>query len=242
MNASWTLLSAELLEQRLAEVRRRLALAAARAGRSDDTVRILAVTKGHPAPVAQLAHECGLHDLGESRVHEAQQKQRSLGGHVDGEPFRWHLVGHLQTNKARLAARLFDVVHSVDSDRVAEALSAARQPGAQPLSVLVEVELTGITQRTGVRQEAAAALVRRITALPHLELRGLMTIAPRDSVDAARQCFRRLRILRDEAEHVAGGALPELSMGMSDDFEVAVEEGSTTVRLGRILFEGAASP
>ena len=150
---------------------------------------------------------------------------------------RRHLIGHLQTNKAGRAAALFDVVQSVDGERVARALAARRPEAMDDLEVLIEVELTGLAGHTGVVPDGLASLASVVSRMPRLRLRGVMTMAPPVSdPEAARPAFARLRRLRDEAEQRSGVALPELSMGMSDDFEVAVEEGSTLVRVGRAIF------
>jgi pyridoxal phosphate enzyme (YggS family) len=219
------------LPQRLEEVRRRIAAAAERAGRDPAAVRLVAVTKTVDARRVAEVVALGVRDLGENRVQEAATKAAELPGGL-----RWHLIGHLQTNKAARAAQLFDVVHSVDGPRVAEALSQRRQ-GMAPLDVLVEAELTGIPGHTGVPEEGLGALAEAVTAMPNLRLRGLMTMAPpvADPADA-RPGFARLRGLRDRLQERIGHELPELSMGMSNDYPVAVEEGATIVRLGRALF------
>ena len=210
----------------------RIAAAAERAQRDPRDVRLIAITKGTPAAGVDAVIAAGVEDIGENRVQEAADKQGEVTRAV-----RWHLVGHLQTNKAARAARLFDVVHSVDSRRVAAALSANRPAGHDPLVVLLEVELTGLPTRFGVPEPDVEGVVEQLVNVPAIHLMGLMTIAPHaDDPEAARQYFARLRHLRDHMEHVTGWALPELSMGMSDDFEVAIEEGATMVRVGRAIF------
>ena len=212
--------------------RSRIAAAAERAGRDPGTVRLVAVTKTVDAARVAEAVACGVRDLGENRVQEAAAKAAELPAGL-----RWHMQGHLQTNKAARAASLFDVVHSVDSPRIAEVLSARRPEEMAALDVLVEVELTGIPGHTGVPPAALSEVARAVLALPRLRLRGLMTMAPPvEDAEAARPTFARLRELRDELAQRLGVDLPELSMGMSGDFEVAVEEGATLVRLGRALF------
>jgi len=220
------------LGDQLAAVRARIATAAARGGREAQAVRLIAVTKTFSAALAADIVALGVLDLGENRVQEAAAKIAELPAEV-----RWNLIGHLQTNKASRAATLFGTVHSVDNPRVAEALSARRPEDMPPLDVLVEVELTGIPGHTGAPPDELDALVAAVEELPRLRLRGLMTMAPLvDDVELARPTFVRLRGLRDELEQRVGRQLPELSMGMSNDFEVAVEEGATMVRLGRVLF------
>jgi pyridoxal phosphate enzyme (YggS family) len=219
------------LPQRLEEARRRIAAAAERGERDPAGVRLVAVTKTVEARRVAEVVALGLRDLGENRVQEAAGKAAEL---PDG--LRWHLIGHLQTNKASRAAQLFDVVQSIDGTRVAEALSQRRE-GMPPLEVLVEVELTGIPGHTGVPEEGLTGLAEAVAGMPNLRLRGLMTMAPpvADPADA-RPSFARLRDLRDRLQERIGQELPELSMGMSNDYEVAVEEGATVVRLGRALF------
>lgn len=221
------------LEERLSAVRSRIAAAAERSGRDPAAVLLVAATKTvDPARVAELV-ALGVRDLGENRVQEAAAKAPGLSG----QGLRWHLIGHLQTNKANRAAPLFDVVHSIDSARVAEALSDRRPDGLAPLDALVEVELTGIAGHTGVPPGQVEALARAVLAQPRLRLRGLMTMAPPvDDAQRARPTFARLRTLRDDLQQRLGAALPELSMGMSNDYEAAVEEGATIVRIGRALF------
>lgn len=217
----------------LQRVRQRIAIAAERAGRDPATVRLIAVTKGVDAARVDEAIAAGARDIGENRVQEASAKRAQVGGAAT-----WHLIGHLQTNKARRAAGIFDVVHSVDSERIARALSADRS-AARPIAVLIEVELTGIAGRTGARPDAVAELARGMAAMEDLQLKGLMTIAPPVADPSeAKPFFSRLRSLRDELGHDLGLPLPELSMGMSRDFEAAVEEGATMVRLGTALFGG----
>jgi pyridoxal phosphate enzyme (YggS family) len=229
----------------LAEVRARIGAAATRSGRLAGEVTLLAVTKGQPAGAVQAAAAAGLRDIGESRVQEARAKQavvdpgRSDGAGVDeedGARLRWHLIGHLQHNKAGVASTVFDTVQSVDSVRIASALAAHRADGARPLRVFLEVELTGLPSRSGLAPEQLDALTAAVTALPQLELVGLMTIAAPGPAAATRALFSRLRGLRDALRQRHGVPLNDLSMGMSDDFEVAVEEGATVVRLGRVLF------
>lgn len=226
-----------VIRERLQSVRERIRDAAARAGRDPAGVHLVAVTKGHPRAAVEAALSLGLHDIGESRVQEAQAKQAGLAG---GDA-RWHMLGHLQRNKARSAASLFDVIHSLDSAALASALERHRLErhrvgGAEPLPVLIEVELTGIASRSGVNAAAAADLLSGLRGLPHLSPVGLMTVAPPGPSAAVRACFARLRDLRDRLRQSHGLSLPELSMGMSGDFEIAVEEGATTIRLGTVLF------
>lgn len=225
------------LAARLAAVRSRVDTAARRSGRDGGAVTILAVTKGHPATAVEAAAAAGLLDIGESRVQEARAKRVAVGdaGLPRSPGLRWHLVGHLQQNKAKVAATVFDCVHSIDSVRIGAALAGHRD-GAEPLRAFLEVELTGLPGRTGATPAEADELVAALQEHRQLLLVGLMTIAPPGDGDGARTCFAGLRELRDALHSRHGVALRELSMGMSDDFEVAVAEGATIVRLGRVLF------
>lgn len=214
------------IARNIAEVRTRIAIAAERTGRAPGDITLVAISKTHPAEVVAAAFAAGLRDFGENRVQEAASKVIAL--REQGIRPRWHLVGHLQRNKVQAAINLFDILHSVDSERLAEAISAA---ATHPVPVLIEVNVAGEDTKYGVAPEAVSKLVARIGNLPHLELAGLMTVAPRvDDPEDVRPVFRQLRHLRDAA------GLRELSMGMTDDFEVAVEEGSTLVRVGRAIF------
>jgi PLP dependent protein len=217
---------------RLERVRARITAAALRAERDPRDVRLIAVSKGMPAARVDAAIEAGVEDIGENRIQEAADKQREVRNAA-----RWHLIGHVQTNKAARAAALFDFVHSVDSRRVADALSTHRPPGRDPIGVLLEVELTGLPTRYGVVESDVESVVQQLVNVPAIHLMGLMTIAPySDDPEDARASFTRLRHIRDHMEHATGWALPELSMGMTNDFEVAVEEGATMVRIGRAIF------
>jgi hypothetical protein len=217
---------------RLDRVRARIMAAALRAERDPRDVRLIAVSKGMPAARVDAAIEAGVEDIGENRIQEAAEKQREVRNAA-----RWHLIGHVQTNKAARAAALFDFVHSVDSRRVADALSTHRPPGRDPIGVLLEVELTGLPTRSGVAESDVESVVQQLVNVPAIHLMGLMTIAPySDDPEDARASFIRLRHIRDHMEHATGWALPELSMGMTNDFEVAIEEGATMVRIGRAIF------
>ena len=219
------------ISERLAAVRARVVGAADRAGRDPAGIRLIAVTKTVSPERIAAAVAAGITEIGENRVQEARLKRASVPPGL-----RWHLIGHLQSNKASLAAQLFDAVHSLDSERTGTALAGHRGPGREPIQGLVEVDFTGIPGRTGVPPEAAGALVAALVERRGLAVAGLMTIAPFGDPGAARDCFRGLRELRDRIEREMGRELPELSMGMSDDFELAVEEGATMVRLGRVIF------
>jgi len=208
----------------LAAVRARIAAAAARAGRDAAAVRLVAVSKTQPAERVRAAVAAGVRDIGENYVQEAATKRAAVGGDV-----RWHLIGHLQRNKAARALELFDLIHSVDSVALAEALARHAAARGAPARALVEVNVGGEASKSGVAPEALPALLERLRD-PSLVIEGLMAVPPPGSPDEVRDHFRRLRALRDAA------GLRELSMGMTDDFEVAIEEGATMVRIGRAIF------
>ena len=221
------------LGQCLEEVRGRIRAAAARSGRKPEDVVLVGVTKTVEVERVREAVGLGLTDLGENRVQEAQAKIAALGR----DRARWHLIGHLQRNKAARAIGLFDRVHSVDDVDLAESLSRHAVAAGRALPVLVEVNVSGEATKFGVAPGMLGPLLERVATLPGLRLDGLMTVgAPVGDAEEARPAFARLRALRDEAERRLGRRLPELSMGMSGDFEVAVEEGSTMVRVGSALF------
>ena len=216
----------------LEAVRARIRQAAERAGRSPDEVTIVAVTKTHPVAAVADAVASGLTDVGENKVQEAVAKQDAWAG----PPVRWHLIGHLQRNKAKQAVGRFALIHSVDSIRLADALEQAAAAKSLVQDVLVQVNVAREEQKDGALPEDAEALVRHVASQPHLALKGLMTMAPfTDDTAVQRSTFRGLRELRDRLP-IADCRLPHLSMGMSSDFEIAVEEGATLVRLGTILF------
>ena len=218
------------IARNLAAVRARIDAAAERAGRTPGDITLVGVSKTHPPGAVAAAFSAGLRDFGENRVQEAAAKIDAL--RAQGVAARWHLVGHLQRNKVAAALNLFDILHSVDSERLAEAISAQ---ATRPMRVFIEVNVTGEASKFGVAPGEAAGLAERIGALPNLDLLGLMTVAPQvDDPEDVRRVFRTLRELRDAL------GLRELSMGMTDDFEVAVEEGSTLVRVGRAIFGARA--
>jgi pyridoxal phosphate enzyme (YggS family) len=225
--------------RRLEEIRRRMAAAEARSGRSLGSTRLVAVCKTFPADSVLGLRRAGQHHFGENRVQEAVAKAAELAG----EDIQWHLVGHLQRNKARAAAGLFSWIHSVDNIDLARQLSTAAVAGGRSIKILIQVEMTGEEDRSGVAPAQVSDLLEEAGKLPGLELRGLMVLPPwLDETEEIRPYFRRLRKLAEQAG--ARGLLPakfDLSMGMSRDFEIAIEEGSTLVRVGTALF-GARVP
>ena len=224
------------IKENVARVQERIASACQRCGRRPEDLKLLAISKTFPAECIRVAFEAGLRDFGENRVQEAQAKRPALSD----LNITWHLVGHLQTNKARTARELFHWVHSVDSLRLAQKLE---QTGAGRLPVLLEVNLGGEESKAGVGKKEIIPLAEQVSQLATLELRGLMVIPPFfDDPEQVRPYFRRLRELAREidARNFPNVSVQELSMGMSHDFEVAIEEGSTIIRVGTAIF-GARS-
>jgi len=214
-------------------VRERIAAAARRAGRDPGGVTLIGVIKTVPAPLVQQSISAGLADLGENRVQEAQHAIEAIGR----TSARWHMIGHLQRNKAARALELFDRIHGVDDAGLAEVLSLRAEAAGLRMSVLVQVNLENEPSKSGVPPVAVPGLVERVAGLPGLALDGLMSIGPPvETAEQARRHFGRVRALRDATERETGVKLPELSMGMSGDFEVAIEEGSTMVRVGTAIF------
>jgi hypothetical protein len=241
------------IAQRIAAIQERITAAARRANRDPATIRLVAVTKTHPPDLIAQAVTAGVSDLGENRIQEAEAKVSALAA-LEPCP-TWHLIGHLQRNKAKTAVGLFDMVHSLDSLRLAETLNrhAAARPGGQPqLPVLLQVNVSGEASKEGFNlpggPEHASQWsqfqveVEQILALPHLQIQGLMTIAPfADDPEVARPVFRTLRTLRTTlAQQFPQADWSHLSMGMTDDFEIAIEEGATIVRIGRAIFGARA--
>jgi pyridoxal phosphate enzyme (YggS family) len=218
---------------RLAAVRERIAGAAARVGRPPAAVRIVAASKTQPAGAIAEAVAAGVDAVGENRVQEALAKRPSVGG-----PAAWHLIGPLQRNKARHALDVFDVIETVDRLELADRLEALLADTSRVVPVFVEVNVGGEAQKTGVAPGDASALTEHVLArCPHLRLAGLMTVPPwHPDPEHSRPHFAALRGLAERLARGHGLPALELSMGMSEDFEVAVEEGATLVRLGRILF------
>jgi hypothetical protein len=219
------------LRDRLAAVRGSIERAARRGGRQPNEIRLVAVSKTHPTDVLKVAIEAGATDFGENRVQEAEAKIVEIGR----EKAVWHLIGNLQANKARKAARLFDLIHSLDSIDLAERLERiCAEENRENLDVLIQVDLAGEATKSGAPEKDLPALAAYLRQCSHLNLKGLMTLPPFfEDAEQARPFFRRLREIRDE---VFGAEPAELSMGMSHDFEIAIEEGATIVRVGTAIF------
>jgi pyridoxal phosphate enzyme (YggS family) len=230
-----------VIETRAAAVRERIAAAAARADRRPDDITLVAVSKTFPAEAVREAFAAGLRHFGENRVQEAEGKIRELAD-LRSKGIVWHLVGHLQANKARKAAGLFDRIHSVDSQSLGAKIARAAEAEGKLARVLVQVDLAGEETKFGLDEDALTPTLEGLAGLPGLRVEGLMILPPfEEDSESVRPYFRRLRQLRDDA--AAAGLLQgsELSMGMSHDLEAAVEEGATMVRVGTALF-GPRSP
>ncbi len=236
-----------MLIENASAIFKRISHAAMRAGRSPDEVKLIAVTKTVGIETIKEAIDAGLRIFGENRVQEAQKKISDLkfeitppippfekGGMKGG--VEWHLIGHLQKNKAKYAVQLFDLIHTVDSIELAEELNKQAEKIGKIQSILVQVKLSEEETKHGISEDELILLLEEIKKLKNLKLEGLMTMPPFfDNPEEARPYFRRLREIRDNAKE-KGFMLPELSMGMSGDFEVAIEEGATMVRIGTALF------
>ena len=221
------------LESNLARIRREIEAAARRSARDPSSIRVLAVSKTFPAERVVEAAELGQALFGENRVQEAESKIPA----VRRPGLEWHLIGHLQSNKVRQAARIFDVIQTVDSQKLAHRLDRICEEQNRKLKVLIQVNIGEEEQKSGIDIGDVEELVRIVTPLEHLELRGFMAIPPLfGDPELSRPYFRRLAALRAQIEARLGLSFPELSMGMSSDFSVAVEEGATIVRIGTGIF------
>lgn len=220
------------ISARISAIREDMALTAQRAGRDPSEIRLVAVSKTHPASDVAFAAATGQRIFGESRVQEAREKIPSCPPGLN-----WHFIGHLQKNKIRQALPLFHFFHSIDSASLAQAIDRIADESGTPIEGLLEVNVSGEKTKHGFTPDELRAAFTTLTSLPHLRIRGLMTMAPySDNPEDARPVFRALRQLRDELQSSHRHPLPELSMGMSGDFKPAIEEGSTLVRIGTSIF------
>jgi hypothetical protein len=220
------------LAANLETIRRRIKAACDRCDREPNSLTLLAVTKTQPPEVVNDAASLGLLVFGENKVQEAKAKIPLCSGKL-----RWHFIGHLQSNKCRDAVQLFQMIQSVDSLSVAQEINKRADEAAKTMPVLLEVNLAGEASKFGYPPKALLAELNQINALPRLEVHGLMTVPPwTPDAESSRPHFQRLRELKEECEQTLGAPLPHLSMGMSGDFEVAIEEGATMVRIGTALF------
>jgi|SRR5437016_815077 len=223
------------VRENVLRIQERIASAVARAGRRAEEITLIGVSKTHPASAIREAYEAGVVHFGENRIQEWEGKRAGTAGLAA----TWHLIGHLQSNKTARAAQLFHSIDSVDDFAIARRLDRARADAGltDKLRVLIEVRITPEETKSGVEINELPGLAERLADLPRLELAGLMCIPPfLEAAERVRPHFKRLRDLRDELTGKMGGALPVLSMGMSHDFEVAIEEGATEVRVGTALF------
>jgi PLP dependent protein len=230
---------AEEIRERLAQIQERMIRAAERAGRSAEQITLIAVSKTFDPETIQRAVDAGARELGENKVQEAMTKF----GLVKGGGLRWHLIGHLQSNKARQAVKLFDFIHTIDSRELAARVDRiAGEEGRRP-AVLVQVDLAHEATKSGADESQVAEIIEALDGAHNLDLRGLMTLPPFfDEPERTRPYFQRLRELLDELNksRAPGRRLTELSMGMSHDFEVAIEEGATMIRVGTLIFGARA--
>ncbi len=227
--------SQSILQRNLTAVEHRLAAACRRAGRSRSEVTLVAVTKSVSPAIAGLLPALGIRDLAENRPQELTRKAAAMH-----EPVRWHFIGHLQRNKIGLVLPIAELIHSVDSSRLLQAIDSEAGKLGKTIPVFLEANVSGEASKQGFAPAQLVELTPVIYSLRHVAVRGLMTMAPLQDAQACRPMFARLRELRDRwrRELASPHELDHLSMGMSNDFEVAVEEGATNVRLGTILFEG----
>jgi len=220
------------LAANLDSIQKRIAAAGGRAGRDPDSVILLAVTKSQPPEVVQAAAKLGLIFFGENKVQEAKAKMPLCPGNL-----RWHMIGHLQSNKCRDAVELFKMIQSVDSLSLAQEINKRAEQAARTVPVLIEVNVAGEASKFGYQPEQLLAELKELNALPRIEIHGLMTVPPWSAeAEKTRPHFRRLRELKAQCGQILGAPLPHLSMGMSGDFEIAIEEGATMVRIGTALF------
>src|SRR5258705_10856685 len=226
------------LAANLESIRQRMATACERAGREPFSVALLAVTKTHSPETVAEAARLGLTLFGENKIQEAKAKIPHCPGRL-----RWHMIGHLQTNKCRDAIELFEMVQGVDSLHLAEELNKRAEQAAKTMPILLEVNSAGEASKFGYSPEKLLAELPAINALPRLEVHGLMTVPPwAQNPEKVRSSFGQLRELKERCEQTLGAPLPHLSMGMSGDFEIAIEEGATIVRLGTALFGPRPKP
>lgn len=226
------------LAANLEQIQRRIRAACERAGRDPTSVELMAVSKNHPPEAVRAMADLGVRLFGENRVQEARAKIPQCPGHL-----RWHLIGHLQTNKAREAVHAFEMIQGVDSLRLAEELSRRAEAAARTVRILIEVNVAGESTKFGYRPAQFLTELPQLNALRRLEIHGLMCMAPYSpNPETARPVFGRCRDLAREGAQILGAPLSVLSMGMSGDFEVAIEEGSTLVRIGTALFGDRPRP
>lgn len=221
-----------MIKENVPSIRGRIALVCSKINRDFNSITVVAVAKGRTSEQIKEAFEAGITDIGENRVQEALTKYYRL------PKIKWHMVGHLQTNKVKEAVRIFDLIHSVDSLRVAKEIDKESAKINKIQDVLLEIKTSPETTKFGLKPDEAIEAIKEISGFKNIKIKGLMTIAPLvDNPEKTRPYFRKLREIRDRINELMNYELRILSMGMTDDFEVAIEEGSTMVRIGRAIFE-----
>lgn len=233
-------LSAEQLAENIALVRTHMTEAAQKAGRDPAEITLVAVSKTRPVELVEMAYNLGVTDFGENRVQEALPKIE----HFHPQRLRWHLIGHLQSNKAVKVVEPFACIHSVDSLHLAQVLSRHAQELGRQLAILLQVNVSGEASKEGIALAEASEVAKQIASLPALQIEGLMTIAPLvNDPEEVRPVFRGLRLLRDRLRaEVPASSWTQISMGMTDDYTIAIEEGATLVRVGRAIFGQRTQP
>jgi PLP dependent protein len=222
-----------MIKENILKIRERVASACAKAGREPNSLIVIAVTKNRQPEEINEVIAVGLDEIGENRIQEAVSKYAVC------HPKKWHMIGHLQSNKAKEAVKMFDLIHSVESLSLAKEIDKQAGKINKVQEILLEVNVSGEASKFGIKPEEALGLVKAISVLKNLELKGLMTVAPiAEDPQTVRPYFRALRELKDNINRSGNAQLKTLSMGMTDDFAVAIEEGATLLRLGRAIFEG----
>ena len=230
-----------MIEENVRKIKERVALACSRVNRDPAAITIVAVSKGRSVQEIREAAAAGITDVGENRIQEAAVKYNGLRLAACGlRPVKWHLVGHLQTNKVKDAVKIFDLIHSVDSPHLAVEIDKEAAKINKVQDILIQVNTSGEVTKFGLKPDAAVEVIKEIAGLKNISIKGLMTIAPlSDNPEQTRPYFRALRELKDKLVQLwtVDCGLWTLSMGMTDDFEVAIEEGATMLRLGRAVFD-----
>jgi hypothetical protein len=223
-----------MISENLKAVTQRISMSCDKSGRPKDAVKLICVTKTVGLKEIEEILASGLKDIGENRVQDALLKHKTIGDRAI-----WHLIGHLQTNKVRDAVGIFSLIHSVDSLRLAEAIDKEAKRIGKVQDVLIQVNTSGEESKFGMSRDEAIPFFEKVASYPNISILGLMTMAPEvEDPEKTRPCFRKLRELRDEINAMGGRhALQILSMGMTNDFEIAIEEGSTMIRVGRAIFK-----
>jgi pyridoxal phosphate enzyme (YggS family) len=229
-----------MISDNVAQLQKKLSLICGRLNQRLDEITLVAVTKAANVEMIKLAIDCGINNIGENRAQEAVLKYNSICTTQYAQRLKWHMVGHLQTNKVKEAVRIFDLIHSVDSLKLAQAINKHSQDLNKIQNILIQVNTSGEVSKFGIKPEETIGLIKQLSNFKNLNMCGLMTIAPVvDNPQKTRPFFKKLRELRDEinVQRNAHNAIHILSMGMTDDFEIAIEEGSNMIRIGRAIFK-----